>query len=346
MIKQRETNLDILRIIALLAVILIHTFGMYDDIVSKNEINAKIFTFVSAIITWQVPVYVMISGRFFLDTERKITGKKIVNSVWRLVAAFVVWNIVYQAYYILTGTYSDLNINGILSQAIVGPFHFWYLYMLICLYAIVPFLRKIAENKRLMEYFIILFLLFEFLTYYGTELPLIGSTVSEVLVKTNFHFAIGFSGYYILGYYLYKYKLSDKLEFLLYGIALILLIAAGIATVHRASVEGCNGEWYTKYLMPNIAVEASAIYVFFTKRVSKHQFSDKSIKLITKLSEYSFGVYLVHALVAEVISGFNLIPININPLISLAVNVLIVFVISNIIVWLLRLIPFVGKRIT
>lgn len=346
MIKRRETELDILRIIALLAVILIHALGMFDDEFSVDNTNYKILTFISAIITWQVPVYVMISGRFFLDTERKITVRKIINSLLRLVIAFVVWNIVYQTYYILNGTYNNLNIKGILSQAIIGPYHFWFLYMLICLYAIVPFLRKISENKRLMEYFIILFLLFEFVTYYGTELPLIGSTLADVLVKTNFHFAIGYSGYYILGYYLYKYKLPNKFEFLLYGVAAVLLVATGTATVYRASIEGFNGEWFTKYLMPNIVVEASAIYVFFTKRVSKHQFSDKAVKIITKLSEYSFGVYLVHALVAQIIVDFVPIPNSVNPLFVLFVDILIVFAISNIIVWLLRFIPIIGKKIT
>ncbi len=67
----------------------------------------------------------MISGRFFLDPDREMPFSKILRSVERLVLAFVVWNVVY---------------------------HFWYLYMIVGLYLITPFLRRIAEDKQLSEY--------------------------------------------------------------------------------------------------------------------------------------------------------------------------------------------------
>lgn len=338
--KHRQTEFDILRIIALLAVIVVHSSGIG---ISTTQ-SKCVLVFIDSIITWQIPVYVMISGRFFLDPEREMPFRKLLKAILRLVIAFVAWDVVYQLFYVLSGTYAGLNWKGILSQAVMGPYHFWYLFMIVCLYAITPFLRKIAEDKRLMEYFIILFLLFEFLTYFGAYLPVIGNTVAEVLIKTNFHFALGYSGYYILGYYLYKYGIPDGLEVLLYVLSVVLLIAAGVATVHRALLEGTNEEWYTKYLMPNIAVEAAAIYTVFTKRVSKHHFSDRAVKWISKLSEYSFGVYLIHALILEFIgmTGFT----TYGSLFVFPVIVIATVVISNILVGLLRKIPLIGKKIT
>lgn len=344
--KRRETELDLLRILALLAVISVHCTGMGNDKQSITGYSSSILVFFDSIVTWQVPIYVMISGRFFLDPERDMSFKKILKSIGRLMGAFLIWDVIYQGYYILSGAYNGMNWKGILSQAVVGPYHFWFLYMLVCMYAITPFLRKIAEERYLMKYFILLFLLFEFLTYYGVGLPVVGSTIEEVLVKTNFHFALGYSGYYILGCYLHKYEVSDRLEILLYGIAVIFLIIASAATVRRAGIEGVNGEWYTKYLMPNVAVEAAAIYIFFTKRVGKYHFSGKAIRWISKLSEYSFGVYLIHALVAEIMGNIGISPVIANPFIMLPIIVLFVFIISNILVWGLRSIPYVGKRIT
>lgn len=276
-VKKRETELDILRIIAMLAVITVHCTGMGTDSIPVENGGTQFLIFIDSIITWQVPVFVMISGRFFLDPEREMPAKKIAKSVLRLVIAFAVWDIVYQTYYILSGTYSDLSWKGILTQAIVGPYHFWYLYMLAFVYLITPFLRKIAQSKKLMEYFILLFLVFEFLTCYGVNLPMIGDTVSTVLVKTNFHFALGYSGYYILGYYLHKYQLSKNKELILYALAAVLLVGAGVATVHRSLAEGANNEWYTKYLMPNIVIEAAAVYTLFVKRVRKLKLPEKQL---------------------------------------------------------------------
>lgn len=346
MVKRRQTELDMLRILALLAVISVHCTGMGTDALPVMDRSKQILIFFDAIVTWQIPVYVMISGRFFLDPEREVSSHKILKSIWRIVIAFVFWNVVYQIYYVLSGAYAGLNWKGILLQAMIGPYHFWYLFMIVCMYAITPFLRKIAVDKRLTEYFIILFLLFEFITYYGAEFPAIGSAVAELLVKTNFHFTLGYSGYYLLGYYLYKYGIPDHVEFLLYALAAVLLIAVGFVTVHRALIEGSNKEWYTKYLMPNIAIEASAIYTLFTKRVAKYSFSDNAVKWITKLSEYSFGVYLIHALVVELMGSAGLTPIIISPFIMHPIIILLTFGISSILVWLIRMVPCIGKKIT
>ena len=60
--------------------------------------------------------------------------------------AFIVWNVVYYIYGLAAGTYGDLNWKGALSYGFMGPYHFWYLYMIVGLYLITPFLRKIAAD--------------------------------------------------------------------------------------------------------------------------------------------------------------------------------------------------------
>lgn len=340
--KKRETELDILRLMAMLGVIFTHACGIEtDSVVTRN-----MMTFLIATVTWHVPVFVMISGRFFLDPDREITAAKLKKSIARLVIAFVFWNVIYQAYYILTDTYSNLNWKGILSQSMLGPYHFWYLFMLVCLYMVTPFLRKIAEDKRLMEYFIVLFLVFEFLTMYGPDLPLVGATVSQIVDKTNFHFALGFSGYYILGYDLHRYPLSGKKEIGLYALGIAMLLFTGLATVWK-TLRGAEGEeWFSKYLMPNVVIEAAALYTFFINRISRIRFSEKASAVISKLAEYSFGAYLVHALVlafSEVIH-WNDVPL--NPILVVTLRVVFVFAVSTAATALIRKIPLIGKKIT
>ncbi len=340
--KKRETELDILRLLATLGVIFTHACGVETDSAAVRNI----MTFLIATVTWHVPVFVMISGRFFLAPDREITAAKLRKAIGRLVIAFLSWNVIYQIYYIVTGTYSNLNWKGILSQAMIGPYHFWYLFMLVCLYAVTPFLRKIAEDRKLMEYFIVLFLIFEFLTMYGHSLPLVGATVSQIVTKANFHFALGYSGYYILGYYLRRYPLSGKKEYGLYILGVVMLLFTGLATVWKTN-QGAEGEeWFSKYLMPNVVIEAAAIYTFFVCRVSRVRFCEKVSARISRLAEYSFGAYLVHALVlafSEVIL-WNEIPC--NPVMVVAMRVVFVFAVSTIATALIRKIPVIGKKIT
>jgi surface polysaccharide O-acyltransferase-like enzyme len=344
--KRRETELDILRIGALLMVILVHLCGIQIETLPASDQNWQLLVFLRGLVTWEVPVYVMISGRFFLDPERNCTFRKIGNSILRLGLAFALWSLVYQIYYVITGVYADLNWKGILSEALSGPYHFWYLWMLIFMYAITPFLRKITEDKKLMEYFIILYLAFQFLTEYGPELPLVGTTINQILSKTYFHFTLGFSGYYILGFYLYKYRLSDKAEMLLYAVGTVLLLAAACANTSRSIDEGFEDVWYTQYLLPNIIIESMAVYTFAVKRLSKLRISDKAVRLITTLSDYSFGVFLIHALVIELCARIGLTPTLIHPLIMVPVFTALVYAVCHLAAVLLRKIPFIGKHMT
>lgn len=341
----REWEFDLLRIFALLAVILVHCSGLEKTELVNLGFPEKMVIFLTSIVTWQVPIFVMISGRFFLDLERKISPLKIVKSIKRLIVAFLLWNIIYQLHYIVSGVYDGLNWKGIISQALIGPYHFWFLYMLITMYAITPFLRKFTDKNRLMEYFLVLFFIFEFLTNYGIKLPYVGEILSEVLRKMDFHFALGYAGYYILGYYLYKNKLSINIERLLYICGIICVLFAGIATVWKVGIEGYNGEWYTKYLYPNVIIEASAIYYFFVNRAVRWNLSKEKIRIIEKLSKYSFGVYLIHALVNELVS-FIVCQVIDNLLIRLLIILLLIYIISNILIAYIRKIPYIGKLIT
>ena len=64
--KKRETELDILRVLALLAVIWVHVGGMQTRSLPVTDRDCQWLIFLKSLVTWQIPVYVMISGRFFL----------------------------------------------------------------------------------------------------------------------------------------------------------------------------------------------------------------------------------------------------------------------------------------
>lgn len=344
--KKRETELDILRLLAMLAVIWVHVGGMETRSLPTSDPDCQWLIFLKSIMTWEIPAYVMISGRFFLDPDREMPFSKILNAVSRLVLAFVVWNVVYQTYYILTNSYIGLNWKGILSQALIGPYHFWYLYMIVGLYLITPFLRKIAEDKRLSEYFIGLFFLFMLLTKYCVNLPFVGPTLDSMLGSLGMTFVLGYSGYYVLGYYLRKYPLPVQYEWILYVCGVVLLLLGAAANSVFSVQESIYTERFTGYTNPNTIIVAAAIYSLFTKRIHKVQFSEKATQMISKLSEYSFGVYLLHALVLDIFATMGLKPTIFHPVLAMPVITLLAFAATVVLVILIRKVPNVGRKIT
>ncbi len=344
--KKREIEIDILRVLAMLCVIWVHVGGMKTGSLPTSDTNCQWLIFLKSIVTWQVPVYVMISGRFFLDPERQMSFSKIFKAIKRLVIAFIVWNVVYQIYYILTDAYVGQNWKGILSQSLIGPYHFWYLYMIVGLYLITPFLRKITEEKRLSEYFIVLFFMFMLLTKYCVKLPFVGPTLDSMLNSMDMNFVLGYSGYYVLGYYLRRYPLSDKIELMLYICGSVLLLSGAASNTICSIRENAYTERFTGYTNPNTIIVAVAIYTLFTKRIGKVQFSEKIKHLISILSEHSFGVYLVHALILSAFAAIGLEPTILHPLLAMPLITVLAFMITVVIVMIVRKTPKLGKAIT
>lgn len=93
---KRQTEFDVLRLLAILAVIAMHAGG--NAYLSSNFDPRQHSMFVAAIV-WCVPVFFLISGRFFLDPQRHVTIKKIWNKhIRRIIVVFVTWSSIYALY--------------------------------------------------------------------------------------------------------------------------------------------------------------------------------------------------------------------------------------------------------
>lgn len=349
-IKKRETELDILRLLATLAVVLTHVCAGQIKTLSVLDVDWQILNCLNSAITWNVPVFVMISGGMFLNPQKELSLKVLYGKyIKRLVIAFVFWSAIFQIYYTAYAIYTNsftLNWKGVLSEFLIGPYPFWYLFMLAGIYALIPFLKKITTDKKLTEYFLVLFFVFQILMCYGRVLPVIGNTISSILNDINFTFAIGFVGYFVLGYYIKTYDISKKVEYTLYALSIMLVPLCCYVTTKQSIINMEYTETFSKYLMPNIIIESAAIYTFFVKRVSKIKFSEKTVKVFSRLTEYGFGVYLVHALINELVGLTGWTAVTISPFVSVPLLTLVVYGVSLIVTVIIRKLPFIGKNIT
>lgn len=338
--SQREIELDLLRIIAMFYVICMHINARITNgqaVFSIEWIGMKAWY-----MTWCVPAFVMISGRFFLDPNKKITIKKIyIKYIKRLLIAFVASTCVYEIYFAFSGKV-ELNIKGHIVQAMSGASHLWYLFMIAGLYMITPMLRKMSEDKKICEYFIGLFLVFQTLSLCGEYIPFIGSVIVKDLDKMHLNFVLGYSAYYLFGYYAKRFQLNRCMEKVIYFIGILSFLVSFFGNAYFECQGILEPEFMTKYLMPTVFLYSAAVYVFFVKRMSTYHFSQKARNIIETLSKYSFGIYLIHYLIVWTLPIWLL---DTFPLISIPVSALIILGISFGISFMTRKIPVIGKYI-
>ena len=329
---------DFLRVFGAFAVIVLHVAASKWYTTDIHTFEWEAMNFYDSIVRWAVPVFVMISGALFLSRDipvRKIYGKYI----FRIFTAFVFW-----AFFYVCLDYVDMSIMGI--NFIHGRFlHMWFLFMIAGLYMIVPFVKKIAESEFLTKYFLVIAFFFAFLFPQTVNIISIFSERDGEFARSlanNFHlqFVGGFTAYFLLGYFLNNALISRRAEHLIYIAGIAGFAATVLMSLHASLFIGKpSGIFYNEHTV-NVMFESISVFVFF-----KAKFNRPS-RIIRALSQYSFGAYLVHVAVIGIITNkLGLDTLTFNPLLSIPVISVIVFVISFGISAVLNHIPVIKKYI-
>lgn len=340
--QTRTIYFDYLRVFAILAVVVLHVSGQNWDKADIHGLDWQIFNLFSSIVRWSVPIFVMISGALFLN--RDVPVKKIYSKyVLRLAIAFIVWSVVYALFY-------DGSIVSRISMLISGHYHMWFILMIIGLYICIPFIKPIAEDEKRTKYYLLLALIFAFVIPTLTALSkdftggLVAKGVSAINEDVNFmnmKMVLGYSGYFVLGYYLNKITLTKRQRTIIYVLGMIGFISTILLTsaVTIKTQQYCEN-YYGNFCI-NVLLESIAVFTFFKY---KNFSAEKLHPIIMKLSKYSFGVYLVHALVIEQLDKwFGLNTLSFNPILSVICIVVIVSVISFSVSAILNQIPIIKK---
>ena len=317
----------------------IHVSAQNWDKTDIHLLAWQVMNFWDGMVRWAVPVFVMISGALFLNRDipiRKLYGKYI----FRIFTAFVFWSFLYT----VTLKQDELEPIEYLEHFLMGHYHMWFLYAIAGLYVIVPFVRKIAESELLTKYFLgLAFVLASLLPNTVDIIPLFSEKYGELACKVagNFYvsFVAGFTGYFLLGHFLNTEIISRKAERLIYAAGIIGAIMCIVLSSLVSLATGVPTEMFYRELMVTTMFQAIALFVFFRERLNF------PARFIRTLSQYSFGAYLVHPEVIEILREFGLNTLTFSPIISIPVIVAIVFVISFAISAILNQIPVLKKFI-
>lgn len=346
---ERVIYFDLLRITAMIAVIVLHTAasGWYGKDV--HSFVWRTFNVYDSLVRWGVPVFTMISGALFLSPAKQISIKTLYSQyILRLVLAFIAWSCFYAVFSLEAGD----GIKDFLTMFIEGYYHMWFLFMLVGLYIIIPPLRRITASAEATKYFLVISLVFSFIipaimlamkcvdSLYGSSLY---DLTEQVYADVNFHFAIGYSFYFVLGYFLSAATLTRRQEWICYilgivGFCLTTFLTKGISYYFYRP----NGTFYENMTI-NVMMESVAVFVLFKCRISSLVKRERTVMLTRKLSKLSFGVYLIHPFFLELLGLFGIDTMSFNPVLSVPLIAAVVFFLSLVVSAVLNKLPVIGK---
>ena len=336
--NQRVAYLDWLRLLATLAVILLHVCGEEFCVFSFSR-NWYISLTYDSLVRWCVPVFVMISGALFLDPQKEITYQDIFkNRIPRLLIAYVFWSIIYALLGFITTSFNDFSITELVRRIVVSHFHLWFLPMLMGVYLLIPILIKIADDKKSMQYALVIWIAFVGISF--LDFVSVLKTAWHFGFLFNINTVVGFSGYFLLGYYLSQQDFSKKQKFWVYLFGILGALVTIAGTLYFSIKKGVATERFFNYLSIQVVAMSAAVFVSMKSIVPK--FGNIVVKITNCVRKDLFGVYLIHVFWLPIVNAV-VFRHCCSEIITLPLITIIVLILSLITTKLIRLVPFLRK---
>ncbi|GAB6058310.1 acyltransferase family protein [Desulfonatronum parangueonense] len=302
---------DVLKLLAIFGVILLHAAAPYlvpfEDSAAWWTGNAY-----DSFVRWCVPLFVMVSGALVLSGADKIPLRDfLLVRIRRILIPFLTWSVIYFLY----GIHVKGDEHGVFDffpLLFAGPiyYHLWFIYMLVTLYLFAPAISALLnQTPRKFGWYVvgiwfcwasvlpIVHELFNYQTYFVSDL--------------NEYSALKLSGYFLLGYLLKDAVVRSRAQ--LFMLALIFL-AGGAATMTGtylvSSQAGEFDHFFYDYYSATVVAMAIPLFlivrsIFDTRREStesgKERIRMNSPKLLQRIGKSVFGIYLIHALILELL---------------------------------------------
>jgi len=296
------------------AIVFLHSagYGCEKTLLKRNDKNWIIVCCYNCLTRFGVPMFVLLSGTFILDPSRKLTFKKLFrHNILHLATAFVFWSTINSLLNIYL--YKNNKPSDFLKLFFVGEEYLWFIFMIIGCYLISPFLRLFSDNVVLTRYFLAL------CVFWGSIIPTLknvftvfelNGALSELDVWTerwHFHFTLEFVGYYVAGYHIVKHvnikSFMARLAIYFIGIADLLLYTNLTYMVERKNSKRYSKDFRDNYTI-TVAIYTIALFIFFKHEIGRIEFSVRAIKIITKVSSLTFGMYLSHMIIKVMLSRY------------------------------------------
>ena len=305
MLPEKSSRLfyaDLLRALAIFAVVILHNAADYDE--KLGEIPSSHWwagTMWDGLVRFCVPMFVLLSGAFLLKQNKEVSISEVFRKrLPKIVIPLVFWSIIYILYngYTSDNGFAGINWKAQLKTFYQGPvaYHLWFLYMLIGIYLLYPIINLFitAAKEIHIRYFLIVW-------FISNCIINIFDAINGSTFGVGMNFFAEYVGYFVLGFYLTNYTFTQKQLTLAYilgivGLLLSMFLPFICLQLHYENRSSLVESDFT----PDIVLAVTGLFLWFRNR--KYPETPGLLSKITsQVSKESFGIYLIHVLVMEII---------------------------------------------
>ena len=299
MCKYRNINLDLLKVLACVGVVLLHTtMGGFKETGSWN-----LLTYLYYLGTYSIPLFFMVNGYLLLG-KREITYSYILQKVkWILITVsswtFIVW--------LFKRDFTENLIKKIVGSLIQKGyfFQFWFFGAVILIYICLPILKKFLNSKRsylyILSVLLVIGLIFE-LANIVLQMPIQTYVIQTFRLWTWFF-------YYVLGGYIAQFtmkELKSRFKNWMKIVSILLFLISPLILFFIAKTAYHN--LFAEYFYDTLFVKVSTLGIFLT--ILTLTLNENRNEWLVFLSNQTMGVFIIHTYIMKLwerIFGFNFV---------------------------------------
>ena len=292
--KSRVYYVDFIRVFAICMVIILHCICDYfNNATNSQDIFWYIMGYVNELTRIGVPLFFMISGFLLLSSNIPDVKNFYKHRFMKLCVPFIIYDIFY---YIVFPGRQSFSIYEFLQELFNSgsSYHLWFMYSILFLYLLLPFIKKITDNCSLK----MLLLFFTISIFQTTIRPFINTVFNgSIYLFVTDDGISGYLGYMLLGYILGKYEFSPKTRRLIYLAGLLSYAVFPLISMHTMKATGSsvyNGGYFINHY-----IEAASFFVACKQVIRKDN------KFFSKMSTLTMDAYFIHVFVIDNLKKIN-----------------------------------------
>lgn len=336
--KKHYYYLDFLRIIAAYTVVIRHLSTMGARHYNISSMDWMVDNIFASIGIFAVPIFFMVSGCVFLNPTKNITYTLLWQKyIKKFIIYFLIWSSIYTGFRTIMNypfPFCKEAVKYFITATLSGEntYQFWFLFVLVGLYIITPFLRKIVYGKLLKIFLIISFIVSIVLPTIQI-IPVIGNPIFDYFQKFEVYMPMGYVFYFALGYYLNTHVISKKNEKILCLASLLMIILTIFLTYIYTQQSNEFDETFHQKLLLNTCIMGIGVFCIAKSMEEKFKQSKFFGTFLSNATKYTLGVYAMHVLVLIVFQKLGILfvlPEILNIIILPIIIIFICYIVTNI----------------
>lgn len=283
--KQRLSNIELLRIISMLMIIMLHLLSFGGMLSTYNTFSLRSFFiwFIESLCFVAVNCYVIISGYFLTDSNFKF--KKLFN-IWIevLFYSLIIYFILLFTNKISLG-YKDLlkSFFPILLR------NYWFVTVYFILYILSPFINKLINSLDKKQYSYLILVIFIVFSLWSTIIP-----PSDTINYGGSYSISWFICLYLIAGYLKRFysdkKIRKSICISIYFITSLLNVIAYFG-IKKLNIKFVLPDFLYNYYSVTVVIAAISLFIFFKNIKIKNNFLKGAINFFAPTT---FAIYLIH----------------------------------------------------